>query len=545
MKKIKLFTLGLAAASSLMLTGCLEETIPTSGITEAALQTSPKAGEALLNAVPAQAKSNFILGRSDLHFDIGYPGLMHVRDVMTADMAIEVSPSGYDWYENYEFLERLDDGYVFAQYVWNTLYRMVLVTNNSVAVFPAGTGDKTIDSYRGMSLAYRAGMYLELSQLYEWLPNDVTKEINDNGNNIAGLTVPIVTDETSQQAATENPRATHADMVKFILEDLTEAEQLLAGYRYDDVDLPNLEVVYGLKARCYMWDASYTGDDSKYADAARYARMAIETGGHTPLTSEEWLSTTQGFNTAFKSWMWGFHYMSEDAAVRSGIINWPSWMANEALYGYSNAEPFVKIGKELYDRMNNTDFRKLSYKAPQGSPLAGREPIIYQNAYSGFSDYTSFKFRPGNGDIEDSNVGNVVSVPMMRVEEMYLIEAEATAHTNPTGGKDLLETFVKTYRDSEYTCLATDIAGVVDACFQQKRIEFFGEGISFFDYKRLNKSVDRQYEGNNFKDGSRFKTEGRPGWMNFIITRQESDSNGALKGMNNPSFTDLYQSLDE
>lgn len=545
MKKIKLFTLGLAAASSLMLTGCLEETIPTSGITEAALQTSPKAGEALLNAVPAQAKANFILGRTALHFDIGYPGMLHVRDVMTADMAIEVSPSGYDWYESFEFLENMTYDYVYMQYVWNTYYRMILVANNAVNVFPAGTGDHVIDGYRGMSLAYRAGMYLELTQLYEWLPNAVTTSTNGDGQNIAGLTVPIVTNETSQQSAADNPRATHADMAKFILDDLNEAEKLLAAYRYDDIDLPNLEVVYGLKARYYMWEAGYTGDNSKYADAARYARMAIETGGHTPLTSEEWLSTTQGFNTAFKSWMWGFHYMSEDAAVRSGIINWPSWMANEALYGYANAEPFVKIGKELYDRMNNTDFRKLSYKAPQGSPLAGREPIIYQNAYSGFSDYTSFKFRPGNGDIEDSNVGNVVSVPMMRVEEMYLIEAEATAQTNPTGGKELLETFVKTYRDSEYKCNATDIAGVVDACFQQKRIEFFGEGISFFDYKRLNKSVDRQYEGNNFKDGSRFKTEGRPGWMNFVITRQETESNSAVASKNNPDFEGLYTSLDE
>jgi len=545
MKKIKLFTLGLAAASSLLLTGCLEETIPTSGVTEAGLQTSPKAGEALLNAVPAQTKEVFILGRTNLHFDIGYPGMLHIRDVMTADMPIEVSPSGYDWFESWEFLERMDDRYIYMQYSWNTYYRMVLVANNAIAVFPAGTGDKTIDAYRGMSLAYRAAMYLELSQLYEWLPNAATKSINDDGNEIAGLTVPIVTNETSQQSAADNPRATHAEMAKFILEDLDEAEALLKDYRYADVDQPNIEVVYGLKARYYMWEAGYTGDDSKYADAARYARLAIGTGDHTPLTSEEWLSTTQGFNTAFKSWMWGIHYASEDDAVRSGIINWPSWMCNEALYGYANAEPRVLISKELYERMNNTDFRKLSYKAPQGSPLAGREPIIYQNAYSGFSDYTSFKFRPGNGEIEDSNVGNVVSFPLMRVEEMYLIEAEAVAHTNPASGKQLLEDFVKTYRDPEYACAANDIAGVVDACFQQKRIEFFGEGISFFDYKRLDKSVDRQYEGSNFKDGSRFKTVGRPGWMNFIITGQESDSNGAVKGMNNPSFTGLFESKDE
>ena len=145
MKKIKLFTLGLAAASSLILTGCLEETIPTNGVTEAALQTSPKAGEALLNAMPAQQKECLILGRSGLHFDIGYPGMLHIRDVMTADLAVANSPSGYDWYESYEMLEHMGNEYIFMQYIWNTYYRTILVANNSVAVFTAGTDDKTID----------------------------------------------------------------------------------------------------------------------------------------------------------------------------------------------------------------------------------------------------------------------------------------------------------------------------------------------------------------------------------------------------------------
>ena len=131
---------------------------------------------------------------------------------------------------------------------------------------------------------------------------------------------------------------------------------------------------------------------------------------------------------------------------------------------------------------------------------------------------------------------------MMRVEEMYLIEAEATAHTNPAAGKELLEKFVTEYRDAEYKC---ESANIVDACFQQKRIEFWGEGITFFDYKRLNKGVDRTYEGSNFKDGTRFKTTGRPGWMNFIITRQETQSNKAVNGYNNPSINNLFTSVDE
>ena len=158
-----------------------------------------------------------------------------------------------------------------------------------------------------------------------------------------------------------------------------------------------------------------------------------------------------------------------------------------------------------------------------------------------FPTYTSIKFRPGQGDIEDSSVGNVVSIPMMRVEEMYLIEAEATAQTNPAQGKELLESFVKTYRDPAYSCKGSSKDEVVEECFQQKRLEFFGEGITWFDYKRLNHSVTRAYNGTNFKQNAWFNTVGRPAWMNVVITRQESQNNDGVLGYNNPDYSVYFE----
>ncbi len=110
----------------------------------------------------------------------------------------------------------------------------------------------------------------------------------------------------------------------------------------------------------------------------------------------------------------------------------------------------------------------------------------------------------------------------MRVEEMYLIEAEAAAQLSPAEGKTLLEDFVKTYRNPKYVCNASSKEEVVDECFLQKRIELFGEGLIFFDYKRLNKSVTRYYPGTNFAVARRYNTEGRPAWMNFVFVQQEA-----------------------
>lgn len=129
----------------------------------------------------------------------------------------------------------------------------------------------------------------------------------------------------------------------------------------------------------------------------------------------------------------------------------------------------------------------------------------------------------------------------MRVEEMYFIEAEATAHTNPAKGKELVESFMKTYRDPNYTCNATSTDDVVEEIVFQKRVELWGEGQTFFDIKRLNYSVTRGYPGTNWYDLTRLNTNGRPAWMNLVLLSSEGNNNQAVRGMNNPDPSDVYK----
>jgi hypothetical protein len=124
----------------------------------------------------------------------------------------------------------------------------------------------------------------------------------------------------------------------------------------------------------------------------------------------------------------------------------------------------------------------------------------------------------------------------MRVEEMYFIEAEA----HLTGSADLLTAFMTNYRDANYVCNATSKEDIIDEIVFQKRVELWGEGHVFFDYKRLNKSVTRGYAGTNHQDASRFNTNGRPAWMNISIVITEENNNAALKGYENPDPTDAY-----
>ena len=80
----------------------------------------------------------------------------------------------------------------------------------------------------------------------------------------------------------------------------------------------------------------------------------------------------------------------------------------------------------------------------------------------------------------------------MRVEEMYLIKAEAQAMSgNVSGGVSTLNSFVTTYRDPSYKCAATTPEAAQEAVWQQRRLEFWGEGMAYFDIMRLNKGVNR------------------------------------------------------
>lgn len=146
--------------------------------------------------------------------------------------------------------------------------------------------------------------------------------------------------------------------------------------------------------------------------------------------------------------------------------------------------------------------------------------------------YANFKFHPANGNTVSYTIGNVTDVPLMRVEEMYLIEAEATAQYNEAEGKRLIEEFM-THRDPKYS--ADNKSNLIDEIMFQKRVELWGEGIVFYDFKRLDMGIQNGYTGTNVPSDSRVNVSGRAPWWNFCIPESEVIQNLALEGKNNPN----------
>ena len=159
-------------------------------------------------------------------------------------------------------------------------------------------------------------------------------------------------------------------------------------------------------------------------------------------------------------------------------------------------------------------------------------------------DYMSLKFRPAQGNCVDYSVGVAAEHPLMRVEEMYFLKMEALAHSNLAGAVDLLESFMNTYRysDGSYKCEAADLDEFLKEMMVQKRIEFWGEGVLIYDYKRLNMGIIRDYKGSvvtNYTDKDYLiNTTGRSPQWNFCIPLSELQTNlGITADDNNPDPT--------
>ena len=95
--------------------------------------------------------------------------------------------------------------------------------------------------------------------------------------------------------------------------------------------------------------------------------------------------------------------------------------------------------------------------------------------------------------------------PYMRGAEMLLIEAEAACHNgdNATAVNCLKELMAK--RDPNYTIPATSGTALLDEVKLQRRLELWGEGFNWFDYKRWNEVIEfKTFDKNNIENMGSF-----------------------------------------
>ena len=141
-----------------------------------------------------------------------------------------------------------------------------------------------------------------------------------------------------------------------------------------------------------------------------------------------------------------------------------------------------------------------------------------------FLPYTNVKF----GCLILGTTQNAEDSPLMRVEEMILICAEAYAKGgNEAKGKETLENFVKTYRDPAYSATAGG-RNFADEVWYQRRVELWGEGFGIYDTKRLNKPLVRFHDNaqsTNLSAAHRFNMAADDGWLLMKFANGELNTN--------------------
>lgn len=445
--------------------------------------------------------------------------MMFCNDLEGADALI--ADSGYNWFSVCGEYTSRSANYRNPYIRYRTPYNMVADANT----FLSGFGDDVTDQESiymiAQAHALRAYSYMMLVPAFQF----VTKK--------DAPSVPKVTLE--EVDFSNNPRASVQEMYDLIIEDLTYAIEHLDGYSRPTKAYIDKSVALGLRARAYLDMQDY---QNAYNDAVAAA------AGYTPKSIGE-LQTALFDGTAFEDisehdWIWGYD-MNANLALTYRYATTSSWLRSFSGWAYAPAcQVYTCINKMLWEKIPDTDIRKQWWvdENLQSSLIVGlkwkdADGNLHDDVanYSDGGDsklpflpYTNVKF----GCNPIGTVDNAEDMPMMRVDEMILIQAECLAKMGKSAdATSVLTNYVQTYRDPSYSVSGRGLSLENEIWFQ-RRVELWGEGFGVFDIKRLNKPLVRfkdNAKSSNIADAFRFNMAADDGWLLMRFPQGELDTN--------------------
>lgn len=443
MKKFKYL---IFATVLLSVIGCSKDFLETEmkrEISDEQIAASPASTQYIVNGLYASLRTFDIGGSGGFHTDYGHMSAKIASDMMGHDITMPFN----HWYGAYHnYTGRLQtSGY--DRHLFITYYGLIQSINIVVEAIPESTENEEVKAYLGQALALRALCYHQLVRFYA---DPVSVSPSAPG-------IPLYTGEETDGVG----RGIVADAYELMLSDLNKAVDLLAGFNRESKEVIDQQIAYGFLARVHL-------DLENWAEA-RDAAMAARAG----FALQEWdgFSNLPGNTEA----MWGSDIDAESSTTYASFF---SHFSNPAP-GYTGALGVYKgISRSLYDQISLSDKRKDHFVDPVNG--SAQYPNLPAYANLKFIDETFFE-------------GDYI---YMRASEMYLIEAEARAMLNDPAASEVLYDLIS-FRDPSYTESTATGNALREEIYLHRRIELWGEGVSFFDLKRLQKPVVRTYAGTN------------------------------------------------
>lgn len=479
--KNKLFSA--LTAAILFLGGCSLDTEPTDQISDQVVFNNISMIDAVLQSTYSMLK-NEVRG----HMTQWSTCLKLFSTAYGAD--INADPN--QRYGNTAFLKNasfyLPQSYLPTEYpsrsLWSVLYAVIYNTNAILANIDDVQGEQTKkDEIKGQALIMRARCYFDLVRLFQH-----TYGIAKDKPAVPLRLQPTIDEEIA--------RATVEDVYKQIISDLKTAELLLDGFARPNIGYYDVDVACFLLANVYL-------TMNNWADAQQYANKIRSK--YPLMTIEQY---RDGFTTINEEWVLGYAQTTEDSSrdnltVYYNYNQWPDIPSSDALYP---AEHFVKLMEG--------DSRALFMEHPTKKG---------KFAMTKFYDYrTSTPY----GDMID-----------YRAAEMYLVEAEAAARQGNTAVALAVLNQVQDARKAIRSTSANQ-QELLAAILLERRKEMYGEGLDYWDIKRLQLPIKRSIALGHELD---LNLPANTNILTLMIPDQEVQNNKAIVQNPNPSEEPVFK----
>ena len=529
--KLNKFIFVVAIAAAFASCSKIDEIVPEGGTMLASQVQATNA------AIPSRASAAF----NGMFTNIGMPAKMYTtpddweflmilfcNDLEGADAIMP--NSNYNWFSVCGEYSSRNNTYRNPAIRYRAPYNMIGDVNTFLGGFSEEETDPTLLNMIAQARVLRAYSYMLLAPQYQFAPLTDVKADGKKGLDLP--CVPLITPDKEDFDFTNNPRATVKEVYDYILADLDYAVEALKGASRSSKLYVDDHVALGLRARVYLLLGEW---DKAYADAVAAAE------GYTPASIAE-VSKPSFYDINDHNWIWGYDMADGLPFARRDLIgSWNAvygttsgWLRSFSNSSYSAAtQCYCCINTMLWNKIPSTDVRKgwwvdenLESPLLNGLKWPGFDDVA--NASDGgdaklpYLPYTNVKF----GCKTIATDVNEEDMPLMRVEEMILIQAEAKAHTNASEATTILENFVKTYRDPSYSATAGG-RSLLDEIWFQRRVELWGEGFGVFDNLRLDKPIVRSHGPgtSNIADAFRFNLDSQDPWLRMRFPQGEMNTN--------------------
>lgn len=425
------------------------------------------------------------------HDDFGQKGYDIFSDFLSSDLALTIS--SYGWYRTVtEYQSTTDFTFSENYMVWRYYYRIIRSAN---LVIDALGGNDAVPELEenlhimGQAKAMRAYAYFYLTQFYQRDYNP-SEEI---------LPIYLVSDSPNVG------KSTAQEVFNQIISDLNDAIDHLDTFNRAAKAEVNQNVAKGLLA--YTYAAM-----GEYAQVKTLTEEIINSGEFTLVNSTE---ATGGFNdVATPGWMWGVDITTDNGL---DLVSW--WGQMDAFtYSYQWAGDRKVIDESLFSQIPSNDVRKSQF---------------YDDPSSAYHLAPLNKFYHPGRTIGGQRVITTDYV-YMRVAEMYLLHAEASAATGDEAAarqslKTLLVERLENAGDELYVDALSGQA-LMDEIYLQTRIELWGEGKTYLALKRTDNST---FRGTNHLSSVGETLQSDDPKLTFLIPQSEIQNNPFINDQNN------------